>query len=170
MDQGLVDENREIEDGELISDEETENLLEPKQNNNIEVNGNSKMDKQILLPKRLVNDIIVRRRSRSSTPVRSLTSRPAPERYRSRAKTPDPRVVVLQPTTVPELKVEAATELQPNAVLHFLFQLVVHIDIVLLFVAAAVHAHRDQTTERPHSMQDADVLQLHLSQTQICCD
>uniref|UniRef100_A0A914CPN3 Uncharacterized protein n=1 Tax=Acrobeloides nanus TaxID=290746 RepID=A0A914CPN3_9BILA len=77
---------------------------------------------------------------------RSLTSRPAPERYRSRTKTPDPRVVVLQPTTVPELKVEAATELQPNAVLHFLFQLVVHIDIVLLFVAAAVHAHRDQTT------------------------
>jgi hypothetical protein len=33
-------ENREIEDGELISAEETENLLEPEQNNDIEVNGN----------------------------------------------------------------------------------------------------------------------------------
>jgi hypothetical protein len=29
----------EIEDGELISDKETENLLDPEQNNDMEVNG-----------------------------------------------------------------------------------------------------------------------------------
>uniref|UniRef100_A0A914D881 Uncharacterized protein n=1 Tax=Acrobeloides nanus TaxID=290746 RepID=A0A914D881_9BILA len=40
MDQGLVDENREIEDGDLIADEEMETLLEPEHNSDIEVNGN----------------------------------------------------------------------------------------------------------------------------------
>ena len=40
MDEGLGDENREIEDGELISDERAENLLEPEHNNDMEVNGN----------------------------------------------------------------------------------------------------------------------------------
>ena len=38
MDKGLLDENREIEDGELISDEETESLLELEHNNDMEVN------------------------------------------------------------------------------------------------------------------------------------